>query len=242
MALGNPSSATTDPSKTNNYLIVRSQYAMSYNGITHQPNWVSWSLSTNSLGSANRTDAWSQETLPAGYYRVGTATFGTSYGLNWDRGHMCPSADRTSTTLDNELTFRMSNIIPQAATNNQRLWADFETYCRGLITNTISQKDNEVLIISGPSEFTGNRLSNLMAIPGSVWKIAVVTSNSSSGFTASQRINTNMFNIRVIALLTPNVNTGLGSWQSYITSVEEIEQVTGFNFFTNLDPTVATYL
>jgi hypothetical protein len=35
---------------------------------------------------------------------------------------------------------------------------------------------------------------------------------------------------RVIALLTPNVSAGLGTWQSYITSVEGIEEVTGFDF------------
>ena len=79
MALGNPTAATTDPSKTNNYLIARSQFTLSYNGIHHQPNWVSWSYSTGDSGSSGRTDAWSEETaLPAGYYRVGTATFGSS--------------------------------------------------------------------------------------------------------------------------------------------------------------------
>ena len=36
--------------------------------------------------------------------------------------------------------------------------------------------------------------------------------------------------------------SGLGSWQSYITSVEEIEEVTGFNFFTEVDPSTAIYL
>ena len=111
MALGNPSGATTDPSKTNNYLIARSQYAMSYNGITHQANCVSWSYSSGDSGGSGRTDAWSEETaLPAGYYRVGISTFGSSFGEAWDRGHMCPSADRTSTVADNEMTFRMRVI------------------------------------------------------------------------------------------------------------------------------------
>lgn len=78
-----------------------------------------------------------------------------------------------------------------------------------------------------------------MAMPGSVWKIAVVIPNVTSTTPANQRINTNC---RVIAILTPNVSTGLGSWQSYLTSVEEIEAVTGFNFFSSVSPVVATYL
>ena len=161
MALGNPSGATTDPSKTNNYLIARSQFTLSYNGFHHQPNWVSWSYSTGDSGSSGRTDAWSEETaLPAGYYRVGTATFGSSFGESWDRGHMCPSADRTASVADNEMTFRMSNMIPQAAQNNQGLWANFENYTRGLASD-----GDEILIICGPAQFTGNRIPNQMSVP-----------------------------------------------------------------------------
>ena len=235
MALGNPSGATTDPSKTNNYLIARSQYAMSYNGFHHQPNWVSWSYSSADSGSTARTDAWSVETaLPSGYYRVGTSTFGSSFGESWDRGHMCPSADRTSTVIDNEMTFRMSNIIPQAAQNNQGLWANFETESRNLAAD-----GDEILIICGPAEFTANRIPNQMSVPASVWKIIVEVPNATSTTPAYQRVTTNS---RVIALLTPNTGTGLGTWQSYITSVEEIEAITGLNFFSNVNPAVATYL
>ena len=235
MALGNPTAATTDPSKTNNYLIARSQFTLSYNGIHHQPNWVSWSYSSGDSGSSGRTDAWSEETaLPAGYYRVGTATFGSSFGESWDRGHMCPSADRTFSVTDNEFTFRMSNMIPQAAQNNQGLWANFETYTRGLASD-----GDEILIICGPAQFTGNRIPNQMSVPGSVWKIIVEVPNATSTTPAYQRVTTNS---RVIAILTPNTSTGLGTWESYITSVEEIEQITGFNFFSNVNPAVATYL
>ena len=235
VALGNPTVATTDPSKTDNYLIARSQFTMSYNGIHHQPNWVSWSYSTGDSGSSGRTEAWSQETaLPAGYYRVGTATFGSSFGESWDRGHMCPSADRTATVADNEMTFRMSNMTPQAAQNNQGLWAKFETYTRELASD-----GDEILIICGPAQFTGNRISNQMSVPGSVWKIIVEVPNATSTTPAHQRVT---IDSRVIAILTPNTSTGLGTWESYITSVEEIEQITGFNFFSNVNPAVATYL
>jgi DNA/RNA endonuclease G (NUC1) len=233
--LGNPDGAVTDAGSRTKFLIQRDQYHLSYNDDTHQANWVSWSITTDGLGSVGRTDAWSVENLlPAGYLRIGTSTFGTSYGIQWDRGHMAPSADRTQSRPDNEATFKMSNIIPQASSNNQGLWAQFETYCR-----TLASGGNEVLIISGPSQFTGNRIPNSMAVAGSVWKIAVVVPNAASTIPANERITTGT---RVIALLTPNVSSGLGSWQSYITSVEEIEEVTGFNFFTEVDPSTAIYL
>ena len=234
-ALGNPDGAVTDAASRTKYLIQRAQYHLSYNDNTHQANWVSWSYSSADDGTQPRTDAWAvEELLPSGYLRIGTSTFGTSFGISWDRGHMTPSADRTLNFTDNAATFRMSNIIPQADANNQGLWAQFETYCRGLAAG-----GNEVLIISGPSEFTGNRIPNSMSVPGSVWKIAVVIPNATSTTPANQRINTSA---RVIAILTPNVSTGLGTWQSYITSVEQIEEVTGFNFFTAVDASTAIYL
>lgn len=232
--LGRPTDAAVDATRRTDYLIPRDQFVLSYNDNTRQANWVGWSLSNADRGATDRTDAWSVETmLPSGYLRVGTAAFGTG----WDRGHMAPSADRTLSYADNAATFVMSNIIPQASRNNQGLWADFENYCR----QTLAADGSEVVIISGPSEFGGSMLSNGMAIPASVWKIAVKVPAGNG--TAAQRVTASN---RVIALLTPNINsTTLGSWQGYITSVEEIESVTGFEFFRDikaLNPALATYL
>lgn len=229
MALGNPSGAATDAALRTNYLIARGQYALSYNDDTHQANWVSWSYNSPDTGSSGRTDAWAEETaLPSGYLRIGISTFGSG----WDRGHMCPSGDRTLSVADNEFTFRMSNMIPQASLNNQGLWATFESYCRSL-----SSDGSEILIVSGPSNFSGATISNGMQIPGSVWKVALKVPDGAG--TAASRVTTAC---RVLAIVTPNTSTGLGSWQSYITSVEQIEDNTGLQFFTEVDPYVATYL
>ena len=164
-ALGLPTDATNDPLDRTDYLLERNQYTLSYNDDTRQANWVSWSYTTTDSGAQPRTDAWSEELdLPSGYLRIGIAAFGTG----WDRGHMTPSADRTASLVDNQLTFRMSNIIPQASSHNRGLWADFEAYCRSMASD-----GSEVMIISGPSEFAGGFLPNGMAIPDSIWKIAV---------------------------------------------------------------------
>jgi DNA/RNA endonuclease G (NUC1) len=234
MPLGNPDEATNSSTARTKHLIQKRQYALSYNDNTHQPNWVSWSYTSEDTGSQDRTDAWAvEELLPSGFLKIGTSTFGTP----WDRGHMCPSADRTTNYEDNKQTFRMSNIIPQHANNNQGLWATFENYTRSLASG-----GNEVLIITGPAEFSGSTISNSMFIPGSVWKIVLVVPTASSTTPANLRVTTSA---RVIAILTPNVGTADGlinDWKSYRTSVEQIEQVTGFAFFTGVDPSVATYL
>ena len=49
--MGNPSNAVTSTSYPTNYLLVKSQYAVSYNNNTRIPNWVSWQLNSSWLGS-----------------------------------------------------------------------------------------------------------------------------------------------------------------------------------------------
>jgi DNA/RNA endonuclease G (NUC1) len=231
MPLGNPSAATADATNSRtNYLVQRSQYAMSYNDDTRQPNWVSWSFSTGDYAQGGRGNNWAMDTnLPATFTLVGTNFF-----PGYDRGHMCPSADRSSSAADNDATFLMSNIIPQANIHNTGLWNDFEMYCR-----TLANDGSEVLIVCGPSSFTGSLLPNGMAVPGSVWKVAVVVPQATSSLPAQQRVTAG---IRVLAIMTPNVNTGLLPWQSYLTTVRQVENATGLNFFQNVDPSLATYL
>src|SRR4029077_1013648 len=123
-------------------------------------------------------------TLPPGFYAVTTSDYNGVGAINFDRGHMCPSADRTDNVSDNDLVFYMSNIIPQAANNNEGVWGNFEDYCR-----TLARSGNELLIICGPSGFGTNRIpSGKAAIPAFTWKIAVVVPPGAG--TALSRITT----------------------------------------------------
>ena len=229
MQLGNPTAATVDTNNHTHYLIQRTQYAMDYNDTTHQANWVSWSYTSTDTGGTDRQDSYSADTnLPTGFTRIGSATFGT--GL--DRGHMCPSADRTTSVADNDATFLMSNMIPQASKNNQGLWATFETYCRNLASG-----GSEVLITCGPGDFGTTSISNGMKLPGSVWKVVVVAPSGTA--LASSKVTSAC---RVIAINTPNTASVGSNWANYITTVEEIEAATGFKFFSSLPTSVARYL
>lgn len=229
--LGNPSGATAVATATTNYLIARPQYALSYNNNTREPNWVSWNLTTADIGSSGRSPNFFQDTtLPAGFYQVLTTDYS---GSGFDRGHMCPSGDRTVTDADNEATFFMTNMIPQAPDNNQGVWANFESECR-----TLAAAGNEVLIISGPSGFSGTTIASGVAVAGFTWKIAVVVPVGSG--TALSRITTAT---RVIAIKIPNI-AGVRSnpWQNYITTAAQIQADTGYTFFSELPASVATAL
>ena len=233
MQLGNPSGATSDTNNHSHYLIQRTIEALDYNDSRGQANWASWDLtSTDANNAVARQDSFAADTnyLPTVFYKVGKNEYS---GSGYDRGHLCPSADRTDSTNDNDMTFLMSNMMPQAPNNNEIVWANFEDDCRAL-----ADAGNEVLILCGPSGFGTNHLSSStrVLIASNTWKIAVIV--PLGGGTALSRITTTTN--RVIAIRVPNTNGVSSAWTNYITSAHQIELDTGFNFFTALPVTIAS--
>jgi endonuclease G len=233
LAMGNPSGAVADPYYYWNYLLRKPQYDMSYHRDRGTPNWVSWHLSSAWLGSAARQDDFRADaSLPTGWYRVG----GTSYsGSGFDRGHNCPSADRTGSTTDNSATFLMTNMIPQAPNNNQRTWAGLENYCRTLVG-----QGYELYVIMGSYGRGGTGSAGYMTtidagrvtVPNRVWKVVVVLPEGSSD---PSRVTSST---RVIAIDTPNDNSLNTDWGVYRTTVDAIEQATGYNILSNVSSSV----
>ncbi len=140
LLLGNPSGATSEIANENNYLMIKPAYALSYNRSKNIPNWTAWRLDQSWIGSANSGSFGPDTTLPAGWYQVLPEDYSEPV---YDRGHMCPSGDRTNTQTNNNYTFLMTNIIPQLPANNQGPWVDLELYCR-----TLASQGNEVYIVS----------------------------------------------------------------------------------------------
>lgn len=232
MQLGNPSGAITDTNNHNHYLILRTVEAIDYSDNLGEPVWASWDLTTNDIGGSGRNSTFYTDTnLPPNFTNIlSTADYNGVGTNNFNRGHLCPSADRTDTTNDNKLVFFMSNIMPQSALNNQGVWGNLEDYCRSIVSS------NELLIICGGSGFGTNTIPSGKAyIPSNVWKI-VVCVPLGNGTTLSRITATN----RVIAVSIPNVTNGLSSdWHTYVTSPRKIEQDTGFTFFTALPANIA---
>lgn len=238
--LGNPSNATTNAATPANYLIARPQYALSYNDTLREPNWVSWDFTSTDRGDTDRTDAFAADPLlPAGFHVIDQNGY---RGSGFDRGHMCPSADRTLTVADNEATFYMTNMVPQTPDNNQGVWGNFEQYTRDQ-----AALGNEVLNVCGPSGFAGATIATGVAIPGFTWKITVILPAAAG--TATSRLETRLAAnpndpaVRVIALKIPNI-AGVRStpWANFTITVSQIETDTGFVFFSNLPPAIATAL
>jgi endonuclease G len=223
LLFGNPSNATTDVANENNYLMVKPQYTLSYNRSRATANWVAWRLDSSWIGDAPRQDDFRPDPqLPAGWYQVTDADYS---GSGYDRGHMTPSGDRTRSIPDNSATFLMTNIVPQISANNQGPWEELETYCRQL-----AQAGNELYIISGVEGSIGTIAQGRIVVPRNTWKVVLVLPNGSNDL---QRVTKST---RVIAIVVPNfqpLNIN-APWRQFRKSVDQVEALTGLNFFTNL--------
>lgn len=226
MALGNPSKAGKNK---DNYLMVKPQYALSYNSSKGIPNWVSWHFNKEWLGDADRCNCFAPDpSLPEGFTKVLSSTY-TGSGFN--RGHLCPSADRSGNASDNEATFLMTNMAPQSPNLNQKTWKGLEDYCRRL-----AEHGMELYIIAGSYGEGGvgkngdaKVIGGKVHVPAHFWKIVVVLPEGDNDIA---RINKDT---RVIAVDMPNVpEVSKRNWNFYQTTVRTIEQATGYKFFTNL--------
>lgn len=229
LTLGNPSDAQTNTALFDNYLMVKPQYALAYHRDRGTPIWTSWHLDSSWLGSTPRQDDFRADTtLPAGWYQVQ----GTDYsGSGYDRGHMTPSADRTKTIADNSSTFLMTNMIPQLPANNQGPWASLESYCRTLVS-----QGNELYIVSGGYGTLGTIAAGHVTVPSQTWKVIIVLP---SGTNDAARVTTST---RAIAVIMPNSGTINSDWRTYRVSVDQVEALTGFDFFSNVSDSAENFI
>ena len=230
LTMGNPSNAVADASAPAKYLIVRDQYALSYHRDRGLPNWVSWHLDRSDLGDTPRYSGSfiTDTSLPPNWYRV---THGDYTNSGYDRGHLTPSADRTASEADNQATFLMTNIIPQAPANNQGVWANLEGDSRELVG-----AGNELYIIAGGVGTVGTIAAGKVAVPADVWKVILVLPAGDNDVT---RVTTAT---QLIAVTIPNTNTVGADWTTYTTSVDCIEQATGYDLLAALDDAIEATL
>lgn len=230
LLLGNPSGATADPARPDDYLLEGPEYALSYNRSRGIPNWVSWRLGPTDLGEVQRQNDFRPDNrLPAGWHRVTPSDYA---GSGFDRGHLTPSADRTADANSNSATFLMTNMMPQAPDNNQGPWRVLEEYEREL-----ASRGNELYIVAGPfgSGGVGSKgpatttPNGEVTVPAQTWKVMLVLPEGDDDLS---RVNGST---RAIAVVMPN-RQGIRErdWREFRVSVDEVERLTGLDFFSGV--------
>ena len=230
LAFGNPSNALADLGQANNYLMEKPSFSLSYNRDKGTPNWVSWHLENQWTGNLPRNDTFRADpAVSPDWYRVQSTDY---FASGFDRGHMTPNADRdnpASVPLNQE-TFLMSNMVPQAPNNNQGPWADLESFLRTLLPA------NEVYVVAGPAGTGGSgdngpaeTLANgHVTVPAFTWKVALVIPNGDDDLSRVSAAT------RTIAVIMPNENSINNDWHTYLTTVDAVEALTGYDFFANV--------
>ncbi|MBI1286336.1 MAG: DNA/RNA non-specific endonuclease [Flavobacteriales bacterium] len=162
-----------------------------------------------STGSSVEQDYFLKEIMPDGEMKYD--------GFGNDRGHLAPSADfRWSQKALSESYF-YSNMSPQKPEFNRERWAELESWVRTYVIDF----NEPVFVVTGPILKDGlpKQGQDSVAIPAQFYKIVLDLSGDEK---------------KAIAFLMPNDHCAYPV-SGYVTSVDEIEKLTGLDFFSSLD-------
>ena len=221
-------------------------YSVCYDVDRHISHWVAYPIfkkvyETPVLSRVNDFNYDPNDQLPVIPTRdqqyIGTGGNGRGYGAwGYDRGHMLPQASRYNNYEPNRMTYYGTNMMPQNSTLNQNIWASLEGKVRGWGG---LQTYDTLYVVTGATFKSTKTIDNAngpIAVPSHCWKVLLRQRGNQnrqiSQFKADE--------LKAIGFVFTNDDAGAAtSIESAVRSVTEIEELTGFKFFRNLDPAVA---
>lgn len=221
-------------------------YSVCYDVDRHISHWVAYPIfkkvyETPVLSRVNDFNYDPNDQLPVIPTRdqqyIGTGGNGRGYGAwGYDRGHMLPQASRYNNYEPNRMTYYGTNMMPQNSTLNLNIWASLEGKVRGWGG---LQTYDTLYVVTGAAFKSTKTIDNAngpIAVPSHCWKVLLRQRGNQnrqiSQFKADE--------LKAIGFVFTNDDAGAAtSIESAVRSVKEIEELTGFKFFRNLDPAVA---
>ena len=221
-------------------------YSVCYDVDRHISHWVAYPIfkkvyETPALSRVNDFNYDPNDQLPVIPTRdqqyIGTGGNGRGYGAwGYDRGHMLPQASRYNNYEPNRMTYYGTNMMPQNSTLNQNIWASLEGKVRGWGG---LQTYDTLYVVTGAAFKSTKTIDNAngpIAVPSHCWRVLLRQRGNQnrqiSQFKADE--------LKAIGFVFTNDDAGAAtSIESAVRSVKEIEELTGFKFFRNLDPAVA---
>lgn len=203
----------TSPKGTPEQILKRTGYVASYNKTTLLPNWVAWHLTAERTeGSAKRSGVDFAEDTEVPEPR---ATDWDYYNSGYDRGHMCPAADNKWSKKAMEESFLFTNMCPQNGNLNRGDWNEMEMACRKW-----AKKYGGLYIVCGPILYKGKHKTigkNKVVVPEAFFKVVLRTGDDP----------------QAIGFIYKNTS-GNRPKDSYVNTVDEVERITGIDFFPSL--------
>jgi len=208
------------PTSTTGQIVHHEGYSLSYSEPHEQAEWVAYELKKSHLSNTN---------FKRPYFEIDNAV--KTKAAHWrnykksgyDRGHLCPAGDRRYTKEAHDETFLTSNISPQEHNFNSGIW------------NTLEQK----------VRYWASKYDGVFVVTGGVLKGDMKTIGDEKVSVPNQfykvLIDNNSGNTKVIAFLMPHENSNKPLYD-FVVSVDAIENLTGIDFFSELDDTIENKL
>lgn len=197
-------------------ILVRRGYTVSFNREWNLPNWVAWELNTDKLVEReSRSDNFQPDPdLPASE----AVTTNDYKGAGMDRGHMCPAGDNRWHWKAMLESFYMTNICPQNHNLNRGDWKELEEACRRW-----AKEWGSIYVACGPIVYSDRKQRTIgkehrIVVPDAFFKVVLCTACRPP---------------KAIGFVYKN-ESGSRPMESYVTTVDEVERITGIDFFTAL--------
>lgn len=200
------------PTSTTGVIIKHDGYQLSYNEKHEQAEWVAYFLSKEDIRSTkiNRPSFINDPKV-----KTRSANYKSYKKSGYDRGHLCPAADKKYSKQAYDETFYTSNITPQRHTFNAGIWLRLEEKSRYW-----AKKYDKIYIVTGGILEDNLRTigRDKVSIPKEFYKILL-------DYTKPE--------IKAIAFLIPHKKTKKPLFD-FVVSIDELEAKTGIDFFPEL--------
>ena len=187
-------------------------FTVNFNPDNKTPNYVSWILQGHETegATARSNNFWTDRDLEGcpdtrDYSRSG-----------YDRGHMCPAGEQKWSDEAMNHSFVMANICPQKHDLNTGAWKTLEDKER-----IWAKRDSAIVIVAGPIYEESDKETigkNKVRVPSAFFKVLLAPYADP---------------IRAIGFVYPNMRCD-GNMQAYAVSVDDVEKMTGLDFFAAL--------
>lgn len=195
-------------------------YVLSYNSETNCPNWVAWELTRQEAASqGRRSDEFAPDPALDMRHQVTTNDY---KGSGYDRGHMCPAGDMKWSPTAQRECFYMSNMCPQLHALNAGGWEKVESACRRW-----AKQEGSVFIACGPVFSNGRKVRTIgrehtVRVPDGFFKVVLSLRKGQE---------------KAIGFYYAN-NDREQTMESAAMSVDDVERMTGYDFFYQIDKAV----
>lgn len=203
------------PVSTTHEIIRHKYYTLSYNEAHEQAEWVAYELKKEEL---SRTDFERPFFIEDPEVETGSASWKNYKRSGYDKGHLCPAADRRFSREAFDETFYTSNISPQLKDFNAGVWSRLEQK-----TRYWASKYDGVYVVTGGVLTNGLKTIGKESVSVPKYFYKILLDNSRGEY-------------KTIAFLVPHEDSEK-PLNKFVVSIDQIEKMTGIDFFPNLaDP------